>query len=383
MIKRGDNFMKKKIICTLMAITLSFPMTTTVHAEDSFEGWDDESKEDAWSVLGITDWTEIQEQLILDDSAKQSAEAVGISSKTSVLEDIVTSVLEDSSIETKYVKSSYVPLMLAMIEVLSSGSPNEDDPCNILKYFDSKITNMTAEKSIRLLFNRFALCETAYNENHQPESSIYSNDRALQAVIEGIMLTNGYPASTETYDQFSAQKYYNNNKHIFEERGVVPSTTFASDVSGFYQTSTYTGGGKYSGSVTGSMRDLVDIATNNAGTYPCTAGMCAAWVTGVYEAAGASVVPYGNAIDMWINYCGTGSTSMNNIPPGAIVCGSGSGSDGAAYGHVGVYLGNGLVANNLGYHSVQSLGDWCSWQTAICQGHTGWIGWGFPGGVPA
>ena len=50
---------------------------------------------------------------------------------------------------------------------------------------------------------------------------------------------------------------------------------------------------------------------------------------------------------------------------------------------VGIYLGNGMVANNRGYFSVESLEEWCSWQTATCQGHQGWIGWVFPGGVPA
>ena len=110
--------------------------------------------------------------------------------------------------------------------------------------------------------------------------------------------------------------------------------------------------------------------------------MCAAWVTGVYQVAGASEIPYGDAIDMWNTYQNTGSTSMDNIPPGAIVCGSGSGYMGSLYGHVGIYIGDGMVANNVGHFSIESLSNWISWQTATCQGHTGWIGWIYPGGVP-
>ena len=142
------------------------------------------------------------------------------------------------------------------------------------------------------------------------------------------------------------------------------------------------GGGSYNGVVTPSMKRIVDVAESNTGTKPCKPGWCAAWVTGVYQAAGAPVIPYGDAIDMWNTYRSTGSTSMENIPPGAIVCGSGSGSDGADYGHVGIYIGDGKVAHNMGYLSIQTLEDWCSWQTAVCQGHQGWIGWVFPGGVP-
>lgn len=142
------------------------------------------------------------------------------------------------------------------------------------------------------------------------------------------------------------------------------------------------GAGRYDGTVTEQMQAIVDVAQNNGSTYPCTPDMCAAWVTGVYEAAGAGVIPYGNAIDMWNTYQNTGSHSMDNIPPGAIVCGSGSGYMGSLYGHVGIYLGNGMVANNVGHFSIESLSNWISWQTATCQGYTGWIGWVYPGGVP-
>lgn len=149
-----------------------------------------------------------------------------------------------------------------------------------------------------------------------------------------------------------------------------------------YKNGVQSGGGSYNGVITPSMQAIVNIAQSNTGTYPCTPDMCAAWVTGVYQAAGATTLPYGDAIDMWNTYKSTGSTSMENIPPGAIVCGSGSGYMGSLYGHVGIYLGNGMVANNKGYHSLETLEEWCSWQTAVCQGHQGWIGWVYPGGVP-
>lgn len=142
------------------------------------------------------------------------------------------------------------------------------------------------------------------------------------------------------------------------------------------------GSGNYDGVETELMKRIAAIARENQGLYPCTPDMCAAWVTGVYQAAEAPEIPYGNAIDMWNTYQNTGNTSMENIPPGAIVCGSGSGPMGALYGHVGIYIGNGLVANNIGRFSIETVQDWASWQTATCQGHTGWIGWVYPGGVP-
>lgn len=126
---------------------------------------------------------------------------------------------------------------------------------------------------------------------------------------------------------------------------------------------------------------VVEHATNNNGTFPCTANYCAAWVTGIYQAAGVEA-PTGNAIDMWENYKDTGSTSRDNIPVGAVVCGSGVGEMGAEYGHVGIYLGNGRIANNIGsFQIANSIDEWVSWQTATCHGYTGWIGWVAPNGL--
>lgn len=144
------------------------------------------------------------------------------------------------------------------------------------------------------------------------------------------------------------------------------------------------GGGNitYNGTVTPQMQRIVDVARNDAGTYPCVSNMCAAWVTGVYQAAGYGTVPYGNAIDMWNMYSATGSNGTDNIPPGAVVCGSGSGYMGSLYGHVGIYLGDGMIAHNAGYLSIQTIDEWASWQSATCQGYTGWIGWVYPGGIP-
>lgn len=376
--------MKRKLTAIITAIFTLVLSVTTVYAEDTFEGWDDETKEDAWSVLAITDWTEIQDRLILDNSISQSATAIDISNAVRDLENDVKNVLEESSANTRYSKESYVEIMLAMIQVLSDGKPSATDPCNIKKYIDGTVVNLTKTKSIKKLFQTFVFSENAYNSAFETDANLYSNDSYLQSVIQGVMLGSSYSASNEEYDSYNALQFYNNNKARFDNKKVIPSTTFASDVSSYYQTTFVSGGysGNYSGKVTDDMQKIVDVATNNTGTYPCTPDMCAAWVTGVYAAAGYSTVPYGNAIDMWNNYSSTGSTSMDNIPPGAIVLGSGVGSAGSIYGHSGVYLGNGMVANNVGRHSIEPLDSWCSWQSATCQGHTGWIGWVFPGGVP-
>lgn len=119
-------------------------------------------------------------------------------------------------------------------------------------------------------------------------------------------------------------------------------------------------------------------------TAPCEFGYCAAWVTRIYKAAGLyGDKAMGNAIDFWtrwgINDGVTSSTRYDNIPVGAVVIGSGSGGDlGNTYGHVGIYLGDGMVAENIGKHSVVALERWMEKNVGICDGYQGYIGWVFP-----
>lgn len=135
----------------------------------------------------------------------------------------------------------------------------------------------------------------------------------------------------------------------------------------------------YDGTVTPLMQAIV----NATSSVPCRSGWCAEWVSNVYRAAGASVIPIGNAIDMWYRYKDTGSTSWDNIPPGAIIVASGQGASGAVYGHVGIYLGNGKVASPESSVKIyDSLEAFSASNVQHCQGYSGIIGWVFPGGVP-
>lgn len=132
-----------------------------------------------------------------------------------------------------------------------------------------------------------------------------------------------------------------------------------------------------------SLRELVAaMARDNQGTQPCISGYCAKWVSGIYQAAGCGY-PGGNAIDYWTRWGSSGSTRTDNIPVGAVVVGSGSGSElGNLYGHVGIYIGNGMVADNIGRHRITTLEAWIAYNAGVCQGYRGFIGWVWPYGQP-
>lgn len=117
-------------------------------------------------------------------------------------------------------------------------------------------------------------------------------------------------------------------------------------------------------------------------------GLCQAWVRQVYELAGlGNEGQFGSAFEAYQSVCV--STDRNNIPVGATVYGTGSkGKEGIGnpYGHVGIYIGNGLVKDNIGYINTQTLDEWIGWQERagnVLDGRTGWLGWGWQSSQPS
>lgn len=119
------------------------------------------------------------------------------------------------------------------------------------------------------------------------------------------------------------------------------------------------------------------------------AGLCQKWVDDVYESAGLSVERLNSAYD---SYKANGvSTDRDNIPIGAAVYGTGTGNSGP-YGHVGIYIGDGKVVDNIGTINTQTLDEWISWQENKPQKSNnvltdlngeskhGWLGWGWADG---
>lgn len=109
---------------------------------------------------------------------------------------------------------------------------------------------------------------------------------------------------------------------------------------------------------------------------------CQNWVRRVYANAGLGNVTYPKAVDAY--RANVVSTEMDNIPIGAAVYGTGTGSYGA--GHVGIYIGNGQVMDSVNDGiRTQSLEEWVAWQENYgfeVDGRTGWLGWGWQAGSP-
>ena len=102
-------------------------------------------------------------------------------------------------------------------------------------------------------------------------------------------------------------------------------------------------------------------------------GLCAWWVEDVFERAGVGSWG-GNACDLYNYYCFSSDTSA--IQPGMIVAVSTypSGGLGAIYGHVGIYIGNGLVMENIGFINTQGLDTWIASYSGSVTPRWGWMG---------
>ena len=101
-------------------------------------------------------------------------------------------------------------------------------------------------------------------------------------------------------------------------------------------------------------------------------GLCAAWVTDVFQYAGLGSF-WGNADDMYYSWC---HTATSQIKPGMIIAvnSSPASAAGLIYGHIGIYMGNGIVRHNIGYIQNMSLSSWVSYYSALATPLCGWLG---------
>lgn len=120
------------------------------------------------------------------------------------------------------------------------------------------------------------------------------------------------------------------------------------------------------GTLTAKQQKILDVIEAN--TVATKAGYCQAWVARVYQAA------LGGAVQSrcCANHAGQAwgaSNDWGSIQVGASVYGYGR----SKYGHVGIYIGGGMVAHNIGYVKVESLESWVKTYNGQC--------WGWNGGV--
>ncbi len=129
------------------------------------------------------------------------------------------------------------------------------------------------------------------------------------------------------------------------------------------------GGGQSSAS-TGSQAAIVN-ACHSVGSPG--AGYCAMWVSLVFQRAGYGYIG-GDACDMYNAYCT--SSSKSNLKVGMIVAVSSHPHTraGRIYGHIGIYIGGGMMMDNIGYIRTESVDEWISFYGQTVTPRWGWAG---------
>ena len=138
--------------------------------------------------------------------------------------------------------------------------------------------------------------------------------------------------------------------------------------------SSYSGGGGGGGTSSAGSGSAAAVVNAAGYTGSTGAGFCAAWVSNVFSNAGVGRF-YGNACDMYYSWCY--STDQSAIEPGMIIAVPTLGGSAAAliYGHVGIYIGGGMVRHCLsGVVRSQSLSSWISQLGALSTPRWGWLG---------
>lgn len=102
------------------------------------------------------------------------------------------------------------------------------------------------------------------------------------------------------------------------------------------------------------------------------ANYCAMWVSRVFSNAGYGY-PGGNANDMYANYCTYSSKA--DLKVGMIVAVSTYSKNlaGRIYGHVGIYIGDNRIMENIGFINTNNLDSWCSYYGDTVTPRWGWV----------
>lgn len=123
------------------------------------------------------------------------------------------------------------------------------------------------------------------------------------------------------------------------------------------------------GSTTGSQQRVINACYS---TPSPGAGLCAMWVSRVFFNAGYGYAS-GNANDMYNAWCY--SSDRSALQPGMIVAVSTHShtSAGRIYGHIGIYIGGGMIMENIGSINTQSVNSWISYYGTTVTPRWGWL----------
>lgn len=101
-------------------------------------------------------------------------------------------------------------------------------------------------------------------------------------------------------------------------------------------------------------------------------GLCSEWVSEVFYPVLGSY-PNGDACDMFWNWCHSRDISQLKVGMIVAVPTHTHTNAGARWGHIAIYVGNGMVMDNIGYIRMTSLAWWLNYYHTTATPQWGWV----------
>lgn len=101
-------------------------------------------------------------------------------------------------------------------------------------------------------------------------------------------------------------------------------------------------------------------------------GLCSEWVSEVFYPVLGSY-PNGDACDMFWNWCHSRDISQLKVGMIVAVPTHTHTNAGARWGHIAIYVGNGMVMDNIGYIRTTSLAWWLNYYHTTAAPQWGWV----------
>lgn len=101
-------------------------------------------------------------------------------------------------------------------------------------------------------------------------------------------------------------------------------------------------------------------------------GLCSEWVSEVFYPVLGSY-PNGDACDMFWNWCHSRDISQLKVGMIVTVPTHTHTNAGARWGHIAIYVGNGMVMDNIGYIRTTSLAWWLNYYHTTATPQWGWV----------
>lgn len=121
-------------------------------------------------------------------------------------------------------------------------------------------------------------------------------------------------------------------------------------------------------SANGTQQRLVNIAKS---TPTPGANLCSAWVSMVFSRAGYGY-EYGDACDLYWRYCNNSNRADLKVGMIIAVPSHSHNYAGSRWGHIAIYIGDGMIIENIGRVNVQPLQNWLNYYGTTYTPKWGW-----------